>query len=847
MHLLSASQRYLKLLARPFGDEGGGRRAMFDVRLMRREVLRVRLLRAWSNIQEVSERRRVAASLLCAHLMSRLDAGRQGVDLRVECKMGELAAVLRDDLAFGPGLKDEITAIEAGLLYLHDNGVLILDRGKTVFRRAMTIRIYPEARPRRFTAEDYEPLKAHYSERSLQVHVIQEYARLGLRKLSDALRFVLAYFTLPRLDFIRRYFAGRREMLERATSAESYRRIVEDLRHPLQQRIVAERPDAHRLVLAGPGSGKTRVIVHRIAFLLRVLREPAQAIVVLAFNRAAAWEIRRRLHGLVGHDATGVTVLTYHGLALRLTGTSLAGLAEHGLEADFDGLLDAALALLEGKKAAAGDLDELRERLLAGYRYILVDEYQDIDARQYALIGALAGRTLKDSDAKLTLLAVGDDDQNIYAFRNTSNEFIRRFQQDYQAETEYLVENYRSTRHVIAAANRLISATTERMKLGQPIRINHERAGEPAGGRWERLDTLVQGRVHILDVPVDPRAQAECAMAEVRRLKGLDNATDWSEYAILARNRATLAPIRAWCEVEGVRYRMPDRESGQPRLHQTREGRALHALLKAKPQRRVRHTALRRWFHRRFAGRGTDNPWVSLLDQFIDEVRLTWPEIQVPSGLLIDALYEFGNEARRSERGRIVLSTVHAAKGREFRHVMILDGGDWRQATEEERRLYYVGMTRARETLTLCQSVPHPNPFTPALKGTCLCRSPLPAPRCPRPGLALRYRSLGLADVDLGYAGRQRAGSPVHRALQGLAYGSLLTLVVSTDARELRDQDNVLVGRIAKSTLLPAGEVRRVSVESIVWRSRFQTPPEYRDRLQVDGWWVVLPMLVFVE
>jgi ATP-dependent DNA helicase RecQ len=66
---------------------------------------------------------------------------------------------------------------------------------------------------------------------------------------------------------------------------------------------VAEKPDANRLILAGPGSGKTRVIVHRVAYLLRVLREAPGSIIVLAFNRGAAWEIRQRLRQLIGNEA----------------------------------------------------------------------------------------------------------------------------------------------------------------------------------------------------------------------------------------------------------------------------------------------------------------------------------------------------------------------------------------------------------------------------------------------------------------------------------------------------------------------------------------------------------------
>ena len=115
-----------------------------------------------------------------------------------------------------------------------------------------------------------------------------------------------------------------------------------------------------------------------------------------------------------------------------------------------------AVELLRGEGLPPEEADERRERLLAGFRWILVDEYQDIGSDQYALISALAGRTLDDESGKLTLFAVGDDDQNIYAFNGTSVEFIRRFEADYGPRPIYLTDNYRSTGHIIAAANAMI-------------------------------------------------------------------------------------------------------------------------------------------------------------------------------------------------------------------------------------------------------------------------------------------------------------------------------------------------------------------------------------------------------
>ena len=79
------------------------------------------------------------------------------------------------------------------------------------------------------------------------------------------------------------------------------------------------------LVLAGPGSGKTRVLVHRIAYLIRARREKARGILALAYNRHAAVDIRRRLEELIGDDARGVTVMTCHALAMRLAGASFTG------------------------------------------------------------------------------------------------------------------------------------------------------------------------------------------------------------------------------------------------------------------------------------------------------------------------------------------------------------------------------------------------------------------------------------------------------------------------------------------------------------------------------------------
>ncbi len=218
----------------------------------------------------------------------------------------------------------------------------------------------------------------------------------------------------------------------------------------------------------------------------------------LAYNRHAAADVRRRLRELIGDDANGVMVLTCHSLAMRLVGASFSGTASQTSDSKFEEKLNEvmakAIALLQGDELEPEEAEESRTRLLAGFRWILVDEYQDIGDDEYRLISALAGRTASDADTRLTLFAVGDDDQNIYSFNGTSPEFIRRFGQDYDAKTEYLIDNYRSSGHIIDAANAVIAPATSRMKAKHTISSDRARRGDPAGVVWSELDQVAAGQ-----------------------------------------------------------------------------------------------------------------------------------------------------------------------------------------------------------------------------------------------------------------------------------------------------------------------------------------------------------------
>jgi ATP-dependent DNA helicase RecQ len=215
------------------GRELPGGRGSLSCKALDRETYRGEVLRAWPELVALSQRRRAAAQVVLRAFLETLPAGSRGKDLLAGLTLGQINRAIRSDLALAPQVGDVPAAAQAALMYLHDQKALTLSQGLSVFRNAMTLRLAPEERGRRFEAHDYQPLADHYDQRVGQIHVMIRYAELGLDKVSDALRLVADYFTLGWNDFLQRYFRQRKEMLERATTERSWHRIREGL-SPLQ-------------------------------------------------------------------------------------------------------------------------------------------------------------------------------------------------------------------------------------------------------------------------------------------------------------------------------------------------------------------------------------------------------------------------------------------------------------------------------------------------------------------------------------------------------------------------------------------------------------------------------------
>ena len=200
-----------------------------------------------------------------------------------------------------------------------------------------------------------------------------------------------------------------------------------------------------------------------------------------------------------------------------------------------------------------------------------------------------------------------------------------------------------------------------------------------------------------------------------------------------------------------------------------------------------------------------------------------------------------------------LVSTIHAAKGLEFDHVLVLGGlrsspkdpqpNNRHRLSEEERRLYYVAMTRARQTLTLIDSQQEPNPYFAEIRTSTLFRKVAVAKSKSDRFTGLGYRVLGMKDLYIDFAGGKRANHSIHRSLARLQAGDLVKLQ-NGDHGQVRvlDEREEQVARLSRATARRWSQSRIAKVDEVrvlgmVHRTQDDSgDPKYRDRLQVESW-----------
>lgn len=593
------------------------------------------------------------------------------------------------------------------------------------------------------------------------------------------------------------------------------------------QREAVRYLDGPLLVLAGAGSGKTRVITEKIAYLIGECGYRPGNVAAITFTNKAAREMRERVGRLIGGAPEGLTVSTFHSLGARILREEARTLGYKPRFSIFDaadafavladlsnGVDKAAIRRLqalvstwknalvspdEARKAAANAAEKLAAQAYAGYAatlkayqavdfddlialpvelfrahpetlekwqhrllYLLIDEYQDTNAAQYELLRLLAGR-------RAAFTAVGDDDQAIYGWRGADIENLRRLPRDYpNLNVIKLEQNYRSTVRILRAANALIahneklfdkrlwSDLGEGEAIGVTAYRDNEKEAEQVvmklqAHRFER-------RAKYSDYAILYRGnfQARALEQQLRdqrvpyQLSGGQSFFDKAEikditaYLRLLANpdddpafiRAVTTPRRG---VGGVTLEALGRYAGERHLSLFAAAGEAGFAGRVAP-RQMAPLAEFRNFIARFAeraGRGPAGPAIEALLAAIgyedwlfgEEDRRAalarWDNVRELAGWLAQkgeeekkSLIDLAQTIalinlidRQDDGGRadaVQLSTLHAAKGLEFGHVFLIGVEEGvlphreslaPEKLEEERRLMYVGITRARRSL----------------------------------------------------------------------------------------------------------------------------------------------------
>ena len=552
--------------------------------------------------------------------------------------------------SFFTSLKEvQIEDVEEALLYLSNIGALKLDGGFMVLYNAMAIHRLKDTKLR-YKQDDYRMLDEFYKQKIQQVHIVGEYANLMVRNYQAAQLYVQDYFQMDYKRFIAKYFKGERgREIQRNITPKKYQKLFAQLSER-QKEIISDKVSRCIVVAAGPGSGKTRVLVHKLASLLLLEDVKHEQLLMLTFSRAAATEFKQRLIALIGESAHYVEIKTFHSYSFDLLGR-IGNLEDVG-----DVVARAAEMISQGEV----------EPNKIGKTVLVIDEAQDMSAEEYALV-----RALMNSNEDMRVIAVGDDDQNIFEFRGSNSQFLYQLSKEPDSRFFEMTENYRSSKHIVAFANAFVKGIGRRMKVTPIVSMSNE-----------------DGNVEVIRHASQYMYQPLVENLMAHKSRGIS--------CILTQTNEEAVVLVALLRKYDI----------QSKLVQSMEGFRFSNLAEVKYL--MKYIAQRvntplipndLWEE---AKRATFDiydgslclPLVKRCIELFEQTHRTRYRTDLWEFVFESSVEDFCDVSD----AEVVVSTIHKAKGREFDDVYMLLG-DRTHKDEQLFRQYYVGMTRAKNRL----------------------------------------------------------------------------------------------------------------------------------------------------
>lgn len=541
------------------------------------------------------------------------------------------------------------------LLYFHHLKILELKDGLMVFYNPMKITRLEENFRKQYTLEDYQELANHYQSKTEQIHIVGEYAKKQLENNIAATQFVEDYFTLPYNDFLDRYFRKRKGRIRQPITEEKFRSIFSGLTAE-QMAVMKDNKNDNILVAAGPGSGKTLVLVHKVASLLLMEDIKPDQFLMLTFSRPAALEFKKRLKKLVGPSAYQVDIFTYHGFAFQLMGRV----------GDIERSQSVLIKIKEAIEQEEIPLDRILNKSV-----VVVDEYQDVSKEEYEFLMAIVNKS-----EKIRVIVVGDDDQNIYEFRGSSIQYMRDFVQDRSAATYYLTKNYRSKSNLLEFTNRFLNEnfTDVRIKHDISLIAHDQRNGVIEVVQYDSPNLILPLIDHLIKQP----------------LKGTT--------AVLTKTNEEAILITSLLRKEGYPAILISEYQGFS-LKDLLEIKSFTIFIKRSIEDDFGLVQEESWLEAKHKIKQlyVKSKNLDLVERVINAFE------EANSKKLFSSWKDYLKQIRvedfyHPEKGKILVSTMHKSKGKEFDTVVVLLS-NFQLTSEEKKRVLYVAMTRARDNL----------------------------------------------------------------------------------------------------------------------------------------------------
>ena len=545
--------------------------------------------------------------------------------------------------------KLQLEDVEEALLYLSKIGALKLEGGFLILYNAMNIQRIKDNKSR-YKQDDYRMLNEFYKQKIQQVHIVGEYANLMVKDYNAALQYVQDYFQMDYRKFVIKYFKGdRANEIQRNLTPQKYKQLFGQL-SKRQMDIISDKGSRCIVVAAGPGSGKTRVLVHKLASLLLLEDVKHEQLLMLTFSRAAATEFKQRLMELIGNAAHFVEIKTFHSYCFDLLGRI------GNLEESRNVVSNAAEMICQGEV----------EPNKIGKTVLVIDEAQDMGAEEHALVKALM-----TNNEEMRVIAVGDDDQNIYEFRGSDSGYMYRLAQESGSTFVEMTENYRSARQPVDFANRFLKNIHKRIKSTPIISMRKEKGWvEVIRYQSEYMyQPLVENLLQHRDkgtscVLTQTNEEAVILMALLRKhginsklIQSMDGLRFWN-----------MAEMRYFLRYINKRIKTPliTEELWEEAKHNTFStyDRSLSLMYVKRCVEQFEQTNKTKYF--------------SDFKEFVFE----------------SSVEDFCDVSGAD----VVVSTIHKAKGREFDDVYMLISDNYVKDAHLMRR-YYVGITRAKNRL----------------------------------------------------------------------------------------------------------------------------------------------------